>query len=327
MTVRSPNRCVQLMLLVMIALLAVPASADWPGSWGQAKAWSKKYVYYDQNRSDFGSLYCGCQWDWKGRSGGRVDFNSCGYEIRAQENRAKRIEYEHVVPAWVVGHQRQCWQKGGRKECDRSDPTYKVAATDLHNLAVSVGEPNADRSNYRFQPLPSTPHVYGACESKVDFKQRAFEPRDEAKGHAARIWFYMADRYGLQISRQQQQLFAAWDRTHPVSDWERERDRRIARITGVSNPFVTGKKTWRVGQKVKSVPMSAPAKAVAPVEREENAAAVGGSIRGNRNSRVYHLPGGLCPSYGRVSKRNRVPFANEREAQRAGFRKAGNCRG
>lgn len=50
------------------------------------------------------------------------------------------------------------------------------------------------------------------------------EPRDEAKGFMARVQFYMHDWYGLSISRQQQQIFSAWDRMYPVTDWERERD-------------------------------------------------------------------------------------------------------
>jgi type VI secretion system secreted protein VgrG len=51
----------------------------------------------------------------------------------------------------------------------------------------------------------------------------------------------------------------------------------------------------------------------------------GDSGIGNRNSHVYHLPQG-CPSYNRVTAKNRVPFNSEAEAQAAGYRKAGNCR-
>lgn len=52
-------------------------------------------------------------------------------------------------------------------------------------------------------------------------------------------------------------------------------------------------------------------------------AAPAGTIRGNRNSRIYHLPG--CPSYDAVGESNRVPFPTEAAAQAAGYRKAGNC--
>lgn len=50
-----------------------------------------------------------------------------------------------------------------------------------------------------------------------------------------------------------------------------------------------------------------------------------GAIIGNRRSRVYHLPAG-CPSYNRVSPKNRVSFRSELAARAAGYRIAGNCR-
>jgi micrococcal nuclease len=49
-----------------------------------------------------------------------------------------------------------------------------------------------------------------------------------------------------------------------------------------------------------------------------------GEIHGNRKSKVYHLTG--CPDYHRLKPENVVPFASEREAIAAGYRKAGNCR-
>ena len=48
-------------------------------------------------------------------------------------------------------------------------------------------------------------------------------------------------------------------------------------------------------------------------------------VRGNRNSKVYHLSSG-CPSYDRIAPQNIVNFANEAEAIAAGYQKAGNCR-
>lgn len=45
-----------------------------------------------------------------------------------------------------------------------------------------------------------------------------------------------------------------------------------------------------------------------------------GKIIGNRNSMIYHLPGGAF--YDRISEQNRVYFNSEQEAQKAGFRKS-----
>lgn len=48
-----------------------------------------------------------------------------------------------------------------------------------------------------------------------------------------------------------------------------------------------------------------------------------GVVRGNRKSRIYHLP--ECPHYQRLHSANVVDFATETEAQEAGYRKAKNC--
>jgi deoxyribonuclease-1 len=49
-----------------------------------------------------------------------------------------------------------------------------------------------------------------------------------------------------------------------------------------------------------------------------------GEVMGNRRNFVHHRPN--CPNAGRISGRNRVVFRSEAEAQRAGYRKAGDCR-
>lgn len=48
-----------------------------------------------------------------------------------------------------------------------------------------------------------------------------------------------------------------------------------------------------------------------------------GPVIGNRSSKVYHRPD--CPGYSAVSARNRVSFSTGAEAERAGYRLAGNC--
>jgi Metal binding domain of Ada len=48
-----------------------------------------------------------------------------------------------------------------------------------------------------------------------------------------------------------------------------------------------------------------------------------GEVRGNKHSKVYHLPG--CPGFEAMSPAHVVTFASEAEAQQAGYRKARNC--
>jgi len=113
---------------------------------------------------------------------------------------------------------------------------------------------------------------------------------------------------------QQQQLLMAWDKQFPATDWERERDRRIAARMGHNNPFVTGTQTWTLDHKNSK-------DGIYSVEQRAEV----GVIRGNRNSKVYHLPRG-CPSYDDMSPHNIVEFNTEGRAITSGYRKAGNCR-
>jgi len=315
-------------LFATLAAFVVDAA---PATFEQAKVALREQVYYDRNT--IGDTYCGCPWRWAGRSGGRVDLQACGYEVRAQPVRAARTEIEHLVSAWTLGHQRQCWQNGGRKNCVATDPVFRAMEADLHGLTVAVGEVNADRSNFNFGQLSSTPYQYGACRTRVDFKQRTAEPRDEVKGFVARVQFFMHDWYGLSMSRQQQQLFSAWDRMYPVSDWERERNRRIAKVMGYSNPYVEGGRSWTIGQRPSGEGLARLGEAKHPFREDSRPVppptqvvrADAAPVIGNRNSGIYHLPAG-CPSYEQVSPRNRIEFKSAADAEAAGMRKAGNCR-
>jgi len=141
------------------------------------------------------------------------------------------------MPAWVFGHQRKCWQEGGRKAC-KSDPKFNKMEADLHNLVPAIGELNGDRSNYKFTMIPDEVRNYGKCDFEVDFKSKTVEPMESIRGDIARIYFYMANRYGVSLSKQQRQLFEVWSKQDPVDDIERDRNARVKEIQGNGNPFV-----------------------------------------------------------------------------------------
>ncbi len=110
---------------------------------------------------------------------------------------------------------------------------------DLFNLVPAVGEVNGDRSNFSFADLSSLPNMYGDCDFKVDFKTKRAQPSERTRGQIARTYLYMAEKYGLKLSSQDQQLYNAWNNMYPVSDWEAQRNTRVAKIMGWDNPFVT----------------------------------------------------------------------------------------
>lgn len=76
-------------------------------------------------------------------------------------------------------------------------------------------------------------------------------------------------------------------------------------------------------------PIPAVPKETAPTAREiprpglQAPTTVVGQIIGNKNSKIYHLPG--CAGYTRVSEKNQLKFDTRAEAEAAGYRLAGNC--
>ncbi|MBP6071327.1 MAG: endonuclease, partial [Aeromonas sp.] len=54
----------------------------------------------------------------------------------------------------------------------------------------------------------------------------------------ARAYLYMGQQYGLRLAAQQRKLFEAWDRQYPADRWECERNSRIGKLQGNTNPFI-----------------------------------------------------------------------------------------
>jgi len=227
-------------LLALLPLSAFAAGNESGNSFRQAKKQMVKL--YSDNRTTF---YAGCSYGKKGH----VKAGSCGYKPRKNKKRGKKIEWEHVVPAWAFGHARQCWQnkvcttsKGkaykGRKCCGKTDSVFRAMESDMHNLVPAIGELNGDRSNFSFGMISGEPRSYGRVDFEVNFKQRTAEPADNVRGDIARTYYYMQKVYGLKISKKQQRLFKVWDKKDPVDEWEVQRNQRIMAIQGNSNPFV-----------------------------------------------------------------------------------------
>lgn len=222
--------------------------SEW--SWFRAKELARE-IWTDPRTQTMSSFYCGCEIHPMGSTGGRVDLQSCGVEPRRSVARANRLEWEHIVPASIIGAGRSCWDKGaaqcvskdgksfkGRACCEIADPDYNMAATDPVNLAPSVGEINGDRSNYIFGIIQGERRDYGACNMEIDRTARIAEPPDERRGDIARVWAYMSKAYGLPVSREQADLYRQWMIDDPVSREEYEINEKIRASGHRGNPFV-----------------------------------------------------------------------------------------
>lgn len=159
------------------------------------------------------------------------------YKSGKINTRAKRVEWEHVMPAYNFGRQLKCWQNGGRKAC-KKDKLFKKMEADMHNLVPAIGEVNANRSNFRY--AAGTPKVgqYGKCNVQIDFKNKKAYIDDEIKGDIARIYFYMSEKYNVKLSKRDIKMFKIWDKNDPVSKWEKIKNQRVYKQQGNKNRFI-----------------------------------------------------------------------------------------
>lgn len=207
--------------------------AQSPSSFYKAKKLLYKEIYKDHNKT----FYCGCSY-----TGKVVNLESCHYKVRKDTKRAKRVEVEHIVPAYWIAHLtekgRACWNKGkklkgigGRKYCEKNNPEFKQAHNDLMNLVPSIGEINGDRSNYKFSMIGSEERQYGACDFEIYKNKKTnisvVEPSKNSRGDIARIYFYMKNKYDLEFLDETLYLMKSWDKTDPIDKWEKERIKRI----------------------------------------------------------------------------------------------------
>lgn len=194
------------------------------------------------HEEDARTLYCGCRY-----TGKAIDLKSCNYQVHKDQKRARRLEWEHVVPAHAFGQafvewregRADCVQKGRRfkgRKCAQKNPEFARMEADLHNLWPEVGEVNRLRSNYsmtEFGKFPPKGTIsFGGCEARVH--NRKFEPMSRAKGIVARTYLYMDQKYpgrGI-ISGKNRPLFEAWDKLYPVTDFECRRMKKIEALQG-----------------------------------------------------------------------------------------------
>ncbi|KTD61577.1 endonuclease [Legionella spiritensis] len=228
-------------IIVLFALLAISCSlyTSEPKSFSKSKKIAG--ALFINHRF---TLYCQCRYD----KNNKIDLSSCGMQSASNKKRAHRIEWEHMMPAENFGRQYRCWRESlckdskgraykGRKCCSKIDKAFRKAEAELYNLWPASGLINQIRSNYRYSSIPEKRQTYG-CNFYADKVLRKAEPPDSAKGIVARANLFMADKYGIRLSRQQKQLFNAWNRDFPVTEFERTWSLRVARVEGYENPYI-----------------------------------------------------------------------------------------
>lgn len=235
-------KLIYLILMLCVSFTTLAGGNESIESFSKAKKLLQQKVYHDHRET----IYCGAEFDAK-----KNVIPPAGFTTAKHKKRAKRIEWEHVVPAenfgrtfseWRDGHPQCVSSKGksfkGRKCASKMNKEYRLMQSDMYNLFPAIGAVNAMRSNYNFVAQVDAKSGFGSCDMKID--NRKAEPPIEARGRIARTYLYMDATYKrYSMSKSQKQLMSAWDRMYPLSDWECKRAERIEEIQENKNQIMT----------------------------------------------------------------------------------------
>ncbi|WP_238596785.1 endonuclease [Psychromonas sp. psych-6C06] len=232
---------------IFLLLLPLPVIANQGNqtnnSFHKAKKMLEKSVYLaDHERK---TIYCDADFDEKKQVTFPPGFNTTKYI-----KRAKKVEWEHVVPAENFGRNFKEWREGdtqcinskgksfkGRRCAEKMNQQYRLMQSDMYNLYPAIGAVNAMRSNYNFVMLNDLPASFGSCAMKIS--SRKVEPPAQSRGMIARSYLYMDQTYALySMSKQQRQLMHAWNQQFPVTHWECIRGQRINTLQGNINDLL-----------------------------------------------------------------------------------------
>lgn len=148
------------------------------------------------------------------------------------------VNIEHVFPMRWVTKDLGC---GDRDQCRRNNQRFNRIESDMHNMYPSLRDVNKLRSSMPFTVIKGEKAAVRGCDFEVDYRSRMVEPRPAVRGEIARSMLYMADRYDLKLFKRQRELLERWRREDPVTDKERERNRKISELQGSTNRYISRK--------------------------------------------------------------------------------------
>jgi deoxyribonuclease-1 len=202
---------------------------------------AKKSLYkiYQEHRETF---YCSCLFDEFGHIitlGPYLPENTPAEQLK--------LEWEHIVPASLLGKNLSCWNKesctvkarSNRECCRLTSKDFREREGNLYNLVPSIRLANRLRSNYKPGIVVNKLSAIKVCKIHIDKKRKVFEPDDSLKGFIARTYLKMDALYSLPLSDKDRLLFQNWDLLYPRDDWERRREEIIDSIYSLPTTFPT----------------------------------------------------------------------------------------
>ena len=157
------------------------------------------------------------------------------------------MRWIQVVPDTFYGRNMVCMKEqicvneftgkrfGSPMCCRRIDEKYQQMEAGLFNLIPVVSE---IAENYQGRVFGVVKKPIIPVETvKVD--DAYLEPSDEVKGDIARVYLYMVERYGLQLSLEQKEIFYRWHRLDAVDERECALAKIIMKVQNRRNRLIT----------------------------------------------------------------------------------------
>ncbi|NBW57235.1 hypothetical protein EBR43_05530 [bacterium] len=191
-------------------------------------------VLYQENPETF---YCGCAFNKKGQ----INKDQCRVSLNLP-NDMFTLEWEHIVPASLLGADLECWQtstcsikqaKTHRDCCQKTSKQFQLREANLYNLVPSIKYANRKRSNFKPGLIAHKEHAERVCGFLIDKRQRIMEPDDSLKGFIARTYLRLNEIYQFKLSPADRKLYYQWAAAFPPTEWEIKRELIINKIYAV----------------------------------------------------------------------------------------------
>lgn len=209
-------------------------------SFSKAKSMLEKKVYLTPQQRV--TIYCDAKFSKNKEISLPAKFPTNKYA-----KRAKKMEWEHVVPADKFGQEFKSWMRGdtacvtakgihykGRRCASKVSEEYKYMQADMYNLYPAIGAVNAMRSDYDFKDSVAGSTRLGTCAMHIN--HHFAEPPKLARGEIARSYLYMDSNYShYTMTKKQRRLMQAWNKKFPAGKWECKRGQRIQKLQKNNN--------------------------------------------------------------------------------------------
>lgn len=156
----------------------------------------------------------------------------CDLKIRSQVGPSD-------IPNHTILNVEHTWP---RSRFNRSE-NRGIQEADLHHLYPTQSQANGTRGNHNFYDFNAHGFSLNGCQISEtgtipESGELGFEPPDFHKGNAARALFYFSIRYNIEIPDYEEKVLRKWHKADPVDEDERERNKRIQKFQGNTNPFI-----------------------------------------------------------------------------------------